>query len=346
MVDRKKKWKNDPWVPDESWSEVIPEDCGNDVNGVGEKAQRRPTKIFWHRNPKGESFAEVQRHVTARFNSQEQLDTVYRNADRGPRRPPEIAAEPVIRTAEEWSTLVKAFCQGDSDFHPEGHPGEEATAELVGFTRMNNNWIYEGSKALGKNLIMIGTVMNHERLMMLPGDDEQVEGQLEVADQYNRGARVANWLTGWIRSQGYFAKTHAGPWVGSLNMVPAALEAGFGELGSHGSIINPVYGSSLRLAAVETDIPLFYDAPTRFGADEFCMRCQVCVNACPPQAIVHEKDWVRGDYKWYVNFDKCIPYFNETYSCGICVAVCPWSTPERAPKLAKLWRTRIVEPAA
>ena len=80
---------------------------------------------------------------------------------------------------------------------------------------MNNNWIYEGSKALGKNLIMIGTVMNHERLMMLPGDDEQVEGQLEVADQYNRGARVANWLTGWIRSQGYFAKTHAGPWVGS-----------------------------------------------------------------------------------------------------------------------------------
>jgi len=44
---------------------------------------------------------------------------------------------------------------------------------------------------------------------------------------------------------------------------------------------------------------------------------------------------VRGFEKWYVDFDKCIPYFNETHGCGICIAVCPWSRPGAAPRLAE-----------
>jgi epoxyqueuosine reductase QueG len=50
---------------------------------------------------------------------------------------------------------------------------------------------------------------------------------------------------------------------------------------------------------------------------------------------------VRGVEKWYVDFDKCIPYFNETHGCGICIAVCPWSRPGTAPRLAeKMLRRR------
>jgi epoxyqueuosine reductase QueG len=66
----------------------------------------------------------------------------------------------------------------------------------------------------------------------------------------------------------------------------------------------------------------------------------VCRNACPPDAIGDVKQLVRGVEKWYVDFDKCIPYFDETYGCGICIAVCPWSTPGRAPKLAERWAQR------
>jgi len=36
---------------------------------------------------------------------------------------------------------------------------------------------------------------------------------------------------------------------------------------------------------------------------------------------------VRGVEKWYVDFDKCIPFFAETSGCAICIAVCPWSLP-------------------
>ena len=123
-------------------------------------------------------------------------------------------------------------------------------------------------------------------------------------------------------------------------MIPAALACGFGELGKHGSIINRQYGSSFRLAAVTTSLPLIADAPDSFGADDFCTSCQVCARACPPQAIAHDKQTVRGTTKWYVDFDKCVPYFNETYGCGICIAVCPRSRPGTAPRLAEkmTWR--------
>lgn len=28
-----------------------------------------------------------------------------------------------------------------------------------------------------------------------------------------------------------------------------------------------------------------------------------------------------------MDFDKCVPYFNEHMGCGICLAACPWSQP-------------------
>jgi epoxyqueuosine reductase QueG len=39
--------------------------------------------------------------------------------------------------------------------------------------------------------------------------------------------------------------------------------------------------------------------------------------------------------KWYVDFDKCLPFFNENKGCGICIAVCPWSRPGVADTLVQ-----------
>ncbi len=50
---------------------------------------------------------------------------------------------------------------------------------------------------------------------------------------------------------------------------------------------------------------------------------------------------MRGVEKWYVDFDKCIPYFDETLGCSICIAVCPWSRPGIAEGLVvKMARRR------
>lgn len=47
-------------------------------------------------------------------------------------------------------------------------------------------------------------------------------------------------------------------------------------------------------------------------------------------AIADAKQTVRGAEKWYVDFDKCVPYFTKTYGCGLCLEVCPWADRERA----------------
>jgi epoxyqueuosine reductase QueG len=51
--------------------------------------------------------------------------------------------------------------------------------------------------------------------------------------------------------------------------------------------------------------------------------------------MIPEKQMVRGVRKWYVDFDKCLPYFNDHFGCGICLMVCPWSRPGIARNLVE-----------
>lgn len=315
------------WQPDPSFYDLFPPGVsGNAINGLGEPAQRPPTPIFWHR-PEREALGRLQEEVVARFNSVPAYRDVYARGDRGPRRPDPVADARVERSAEQWTEAVKAFALAHE-------------ADLVGVARLDPLWVFEGYALADPFVVVLGIAMDHAALSRVPSTAEDPEGQLEVARAYNRGARAAMRLANFIRAHGYDAHAHQGPWAGALNMIPAALACGFGELGKHGSIINRRLGSSFRLAAVTTALPLVADPPDAFGADAFCTRCQVCRNACPPDAIFDLKQLVRGVEKWYVDFDKCIPYFNETYGCGICIAVCPWSAPGRAPKLAERWAAR------
>jgi epoxyqueuosine reductase QueG len=97
---------------------------------------------------------------------------------------------------------------------------------------------------------------------------------------------------------------------------------------------------------VLTDIPLIPDTVDEFAADDFCVRCQACENACPPQAIASEKKLVRGEERWYVDFDRCLPFFNEHQGCGVCLAVCPWNYPNVAPNMVRKLAARRARLAA
>ena len=206
-------------------------------------------------------------------------------------------------------------------------------------------FVFEGYAIDEPWVIVLALAHNYERLKEVPSDETNGIGVVDVGDQYARGTRSSYALANWIRSQGYTANPYPGPSAGALVLIPPAIASGLGELGKHGSLISRRFGSGVRLAGVTTDMPLVATAPIRFGADEFCSTCQVCTNACPPGAISEHKQMVRGVERWYVDFDKCIPFFAEAASCGICIAECPWTRPGVRPKLLDTMMRRLGQKA-
>ncbi len=298
---------------------LFPDITGNAVNGLGEEARRSPSPIYWHYSQDIDlPHRALQDYYLAGFDDKPELQDFHlKYGGRGGRERPEKPSAPVVDTPEVWTEKIKAHALANE-------------ADIVGIARIKPEWVFEGYEVAEPWIVMIGVAMDHGEINKAP----ELPSAVETMTQYNRGTRAARAVANFIQSQGYDAHPHGGPMAGPMLLIPPAIEAGLGELGKHGSMINRRFGSSFRLAGVMTDLPLVADAPAPFGSDDFCVNCQVCVNACPPDAIFREKQTVRGERKWFVDFDKCIPFFNDTQGCGICIARCPWSRPGVASNLA------------
>jgi ferredoxin len=291
---------------------------GNPINGLGESVQRPPSPFFWH-PPDRHPYGELQ--IAARQSS---------------RRCPGAAA--AFQAAYTYPDLIPvATTRRDA-------PAEQLSRDLadfalsheaddIGIAAMDPLYVFDGYEIADPWVIVLALAHDYERLKQVPSDETNGVGVTDIGDQYARGTRASFALANWIRSQGYNARAFPGPMADALLLIPPAIASGLGELGKHGSIISRHFGSGVRLAGVTTDMPLVATGPDRFGADEFCASCQICARECPPGAIADDKQLVRGEQRWYVDFDKCIPYFAESASCGICIAVCPWTRPTVRPTL-------------
>ena len=299
---------------------------GNPINGLGETAARRASPFFWH-PPDQHPYGELQ--VVARQSSRRcpGAAPAFMAAYNHPELL-EVASESIEATAEEHTWEATAFALSHE-------------ADAIGVAPMDPLYVFEGYQIEEPWVIVLALAHNYERLKQVPSDETNGTGVTDIGDQYARGTRASFALANWIRSRGYNARAWPGPMASALLLIPPAIAAGLGELGKHGSLISPQFGAGVRLAGVTTDMPLVATSPRRFGADEFCSTCQVCTNACPPSAIIPHKQMVRGVERWYVDFDKCIPYFAENASCGICIATCPWTRPEVRPKLLATMARRL-----
>ena len=202
---------------------------------------------------------------------------------------------------------------------------------IVGITRITPTAVMAGEHVPYAYAICIGAPMQRDIMARVPN----AASAREVLSAYRRVSRVAVQLSERIRAMGWPAKAYGDTKTGEILHVPLAIAAGLGELGKHGSIVSREYGSNFRLATVATDLPLAVDTPVDIGVDDVCRTCRRCTIDCPPGAISDAKTLVRGVEKWYVDFDRCVPYFAETGGCGICIEVCPWSEPGRGTTLSQ-----------
>jgi epoxyqueuosine reductase QueG len=300
---------------------------GNQINGLGETEKRRPSPVY-HRQDWWHPWRWVQDAFYARISLQLRsfMCFIKSNILDG-RDPAPIAAEPVPGTPQQWTDRIRAKAQ-------------ELGVSDVRILRVTEDLIFDRDTIPEKYAILLASQMQYEQIHKST-ERKFRHSLLEAMQVYLGGNVKAKKLANWLRQQGDAARGLGTPMGTPLNLVHAAQQAGLGQLGKHGSLIHAEFGPMFRLAYVLTDLPLVVDEPVDIAVDDFCKLCQLCTKACPPGAIFSEKQWVRGELKWYVDFDKCVPYFNENMGCGICLAVCPYSQPGVAENLvSKMLRRR------
>lgn len=292
---------------------------GNKINGLGEKTKRRASYVF-HSNPKTGplpwdklnqvflycypiwGFPLFIANRFAAFAYQGKLAREKRHVD------------DALAMADEVRQVAK-----------------NAGAAIVGICELRDDYLIEGASFPYRYAVSIAIPMDREIMVGVPNS----RAGLEVIRGYKRCAKAAVKVARFIRSLGWDALAFPMSPSSEVLQIPIAIAAGVGQLGKHGSLITKEFGSNVRLTTVLTSLPMVPSEVEDIAVDDLCVSCTVCSRACPPDAIFDEKQWVRGNEKWYVDFDKCIYYFAETQGCGICIEVCPWSEPGRGPWLAE-----------
>jgi epoxyqueuosine reductase len=194
-------------------------------------------------------------------------------------------------------------------------------ADDVGIAELTPRMINEGYSFPHKYIICL--LLKEEYHSVLGG---ALAVEMETIGVYVRCAEVSTELSKHVRGIGYpAAADHNGTMY--VQAIPAMVAAGLGELGKHGSMIHREFGAGFRPAFVLTDLPLIADEPDMFGVQDYCMKCRLCENNCPPAAIPSSDDYVVTDgYKrWLTDIPTCYDAsrLRDEY-CHICVDVCPY----------------------
>lgn len=117
--------------------------------------------------------------------------------------------------------------------------------------------------------------------------------------------------------------------------------AGFGNYGKNALIINPIFGSWIRLAAVLTNAEMVADKPFE---QDLCVDCEECIKACPVGALTPYK--VDGEKclvglhitdkesfernKEYAKYEPSLTK-NSHLMCMKCQKACPHGREKHAP---------------
>ncbi len=229
---------------------------------------------------------------------------------------------PQSMNAEEMTERIKGFAR-------------YLGADLVGITELNPAYVYSnnarGEGPWGSSIelnhkyaIAIAVEMKLEMIRQAPKVAVTTESSLRYMDT----AKIALILARFISLLGHEARAHID---GNYRVmcIPIAADAGLGELGRHGLLITPRYGSRVRISVVTTNLPLISDRSVNFGVQDFCQICKKCAQKCPSGSIESgEKKWINGAKKWQSQQDSCYRFWRlQGSDCSVCINVCPYSYP-------------------
>ena len=278
--------------------------------------------------------------------------------------------------ADTPATAWRSELEPSPTGRPESSPGEASLvvrkaaqllgADQVGFAELDRRWVYshyfdaetneaypikfsdepgyeeheqpvrleDGTRVIPKEMKYV-VVMLHEWGKDLDGTEHAptllMEGLSTLG--YARMAPTLWMMAEFIRGLGYNAIPAANDTALSI---PLAVDAGLGQVGRHGLLINPKVGARCRISKIFTDLPLEPAGAVDSGITEFCNACLKCVPKCGTKAITTggrtfeplDESNSGGVLSWKVDAKKCMTFQNRVGStCSTCVRRCAWTKP-------------------
>lgn len=109
-----------------------------------------------------------------------------------------------------------------------------------------------------------------------------------------------------------------------------ATRAGIGWIGKSGTLVTEEYGNCIRIHSVLTDMNFITGTPIN---ESKCGNCNLCTDNCPGKAVKGVNWNIKIDRDELLDARACkqevirrgIPLDITVGSCGICLAVCPYT---------------------
>ena len=172
--------KTKTYIPPTEIVDAFPNQSGNVTNGLNESRVRRASPFFWH-PPDRQTHGDLQKIVLKYIMGEPEVGAEFMHSVRGgPERGPEavqLAEEIESEDVELLTEQVKSFALDNE-------------ADFVGITTMKDDYIFEGYHVDHKYIIVIGVAHSYEEMKTAPATTTDTSSAVEVARQYNRGARV------------------------------------------------------------------------------------------------------------------------------------------------------------
>ncbi len=195
---------------------------------------------------------------------------------------------------------------------------KELDVDLISYTPVNENYIFNDLKVYGKNAIVLGMEMKWDKIKEAPG----AICEIEVFRVYKVLGDVTIQLTEYMKEHGYKSEAHH-PFGGKLLYGPHATAANLGIMGRNGLIISPEFGPRQRWSIITTDAEI----PTTKERDfsklkDFCDKCGACVRECKGGAVLETPIEKKNGVITHIDRSKCIQSILDNNYCSYCLRIC------------------------
>jgi ferredoxin len=206
----------------------------------------------------------------------------------------------------------------------------EIGVDLIGYTPVNENYIFKNNKVYGKNAIVLAQELNWEKVKTIPS----VEFGIEFFRVYQELGEKIIELTNYLKEKGYKSEAHH-PFGGKMLYAYHAVAAKLGIVGRSGLILTPEFGPRQRLGIITTDADI-PDTPERdlSEMEDICQNCGACIKNCKGGALLESPiEKVEGSgIITRIDRSKCIDSLVNNTFCTFCMKICSQGNPKSNKK--------------